>query len=408
MSDDDLDRLRTALHVATPQPDPRAKAAALALARKSFDDAQGSATEARPSRESPEVGGFMTGVKRMFAKLTMRPVLAAAAGVAVAGVAVVVALPQLPGSRIATVDGSDASRTVRTVTVRPDGTLADSEGYPIGANGPEAETGATHAEPVPLPAPPAPPETTEAARVRTAIVRQDGSLSADADAVRRPEAVAAMPPAAGETATAAIHDRSSARVSTEAPAAPPPPAGIAGADEKRTILAVPPEPLAGERFAEAVPNDLKVTAEEPVSTFSIDVDTASYAFVRAALMGGVLPPSEAVRIEEMINYFPYDYAGPGEGDGPFAASVDVLDTPWNPDTDLVRIAVQGDMPAIDDRPPLDLVFLIDTSGSMQDANKLPLLKQSFRLLLAKLDADDRVAIVTYAGSAGTVLEPTPA
>ena len=163
-----------------------------------------------------------------------------------------------------------------------------------------------------------------------------------------------------------------------------------------------------ETFANEAPNPLKTAAAEPVSTFSIDVDTASYSVVRSSLTAGILPPSDAVRVEEMINYFPYDYPAPNAGEAPFRPTVTTLNTPWNPDTQLVHIALQGQLPALEDRPPLNLVFLIDTSGSMQDADKLPLLKQSFRLMLGQLRPEDQVAIVTYAGSAGQVLEPTPA
>lgn len=163
----------------------------------------------------------------------------------------------------------------------------------------------------------------------------------------------------------------------------------------------------GESFATAEANPLKITAEEPVSTFSADVDTASYALLRSSLTSGSLPPKAAVRVEEMVNYFPYAYPAP-EGDAPFASTVSVLPTPWNPGTKLVSIGVQGRLPALADRPPLNLVFLIDTSGSMQDANKLPLLKQSLRLMLPSLRPEDQLAIVAYAGSAGEVLPPTPA
>ncbi len=162
-----------------------------------------------------------------------------------------------------------------------------------------------------------------------------------------------------------------------------------------------------EAFANAENNPLKVTSEEPVSTFSIDVDTASYSIVRSSLMRGQLPPKDAVRVEEMINYFPYSYPAP-EGDAPFRPTITVTPTPWNEGTQLVHIGIQGALPQIEERPPLNLVFLIDTSGSMQDANKLPLLKQSFRLMLSQLRAEDEVSIVTYAGSAGQVLEPTAA
>ncbi len=162
-----------------------------------------------------------------------------------------------------------------------------------------------------------------------------------------------------------------------------------------------------ERFANAPGNPVHITAETPVSTFSIDVDTASYAVVRNALLNGALPDPDMVRIEEMVNYFSYDYAAP-DGDAPFRPTVSVSPTPWNAGTQLVQIGIQGALPAVADRPPLNLVFLIDTSGSMDQPGKLPLLKQSFALMLGQLRDRDQVAIVTYAGSAGQVLEPTPA
>jgi len=115
-----------------------------------------------------------------------------------------------------------------------------------------------------------------------------------------------------------------------------------------------------------------------------------------------------VRVEELMNYFPYDYAAPDANGAPFQPTVSVMDTPWNADTQLVHIALQGALPDIDMRPPLNLVFLIDTSGSMSDADKLPLLKQSFMLMLDQLRPEDQVAIVEYAGSAGEVLAPTNA
>ncbi|MEO0831424.1 MAG: VWA domain-containing protein, partial [Pseudomonadota bacterium] len=148
-------------------------------------------------------------------------------------------------------------------------------------------------------------------------------------------------------------------------------------------------------------------AEDPVSTFSVDVDTASYSVVRQSLMAGHLPPQDAVRVEEMINYFPYDYPAPAADGAPFQPTVAVTPTPWNEGTQLLHIALQGELPEVESRPPLNLVFLIDTSGSMSSPNKLGLLKQSFRLMLGELRLEDQVAIVTYAGSAGLVLEPTP-
>jgi len=160
-----------------------------------------------------------------------------------------------------------------------------------------------------------------------------------------------------------------------------------------------------EQFANADDNPLQVVLENPVSTFSIDVDTASYAYLRTTLEGGALPQKDAVRIEEMINYFPYDYAPP-EGAHPFSTNVSVVPTPWNTGTKLMHIAIQGEKVDAAERPPLDLVFLIDTSGSMNNPNKLPLLKKSFNLLLSALAPTDKIAIVTYAGSSGLALEPT--
>ncbi|MFP6760044.1 MAG: VWA domain-containing protein, partial [Alphaproteobacteria bacterium] len=161
-----------------------------------------------------------------------------------------------------------------------------------------------------------------------------------------------------------------------------------------------------DRFADIAANPVNVVAEQPVSTFSIDVDTASYAVMRGSLNQGILPQKDAVRMEELINYFDYDYALPDDREAPFRAHVSVMPTPWNDETQLMSIGIKGyDLDAME-KPRSNLVFLIDTSGSMNHEKKLPLLINSFKLLLDSLDADDTVAIVTYAGSAGTALEPT--
>ena len=167
------------------------------------------------------------------------------------------------------------------------------------------------------------------------------------------------------------------------------------------------QPANTSKFPDAKPNSVKVTAEEPVSTFSIDVDTASYGIVRDALNSGALPPADAVRIEEMVNYFDYAYPGPENRKVPFKASVRVYPTPWNKDTKILHIGIKGfDIPR-KERPRANLVFLIDNSGSMAEPNKLPLLVRSFRLLVDQLKADDRVAIVTYGGGVTVPLDPTP-
>ncbi len=161
-----------------------------------------------------------------------------------------------------------------------------------------------------------------------------------------------------------------------------------------------------EKYPHATQNPVKVVSEEPVSTFSVDVDTASYANVRRFLNEGSLPPADAVRVEEMVNYFDYSYAVPKDRSAPFEPTVAVYPTPWNKDTQILHIGIKGfDLPKAE-RPKANLVFLIDTSGSMDEPNKLPLLKRSFRMLVDQLQPKDHVAIVVYAGTVGTVLEPT--
>ena len=162
-----------------------------------------------------------------------------------------------------------------------------------------------------------------------------------------------------------------------------------------------------DRFTEFAANPVKVVVEEPVSTFSIDVDTASYAFLRAALNEGYLPGTDAVRTEELINHFPYDYAPPETRDTPFATHVSVMPAPWNDAARLLHIGIKGYELDRSAAPPVNLVFLIDTSGSMDEPKKMPLLVRSFKLLLGALAPEDRISIVAYAGAAGVVLAPTP-
>ncbi|MGN7736033.1 VWA domain-containing protein [Hyphomicrobiales bacterium] len=169
-------------------------------------------------------------------------------------------------------------------------------------------------------------------------------------------------------------------------------------------LIAPPENR--ERFGKADSNPVKSVLTEPVSTFSVDVDTASYAFVRRSLMEGQMPERDAVRVEEMVNYFPYDWPRPETAAEPFKATVTVTPTPWNGGTRLMHVAIKGYDVVPAQAPKANLVFLIDVSGSMDEPDKLPLLKSAFRLLVERLKPEDTVSIVTYAGNAGTVLEPT--
>lgn len=362
--ENDLDRLTRALRDAPP-PRSEARQQAIAAAMRAFDTLpQGSEGEMRSSQDRPQRGaGFLTGVRSMLSQLSFRPILAATTSAAALGLGLFVVLP--------------LDRT-------PQGPV------------------------LPLPAPVA----------DTAPVAVEGAPKAAGEALAGIDTASAAPPDEAET-------EAMADLNLEIASAPPQPVTGASRDLARMApsLLAPPAPALSmapsdtmapaaapmdEDFANTAPNRIKVTLEEPVSTFSVDVDTASYAMVRRSLMAGALPPHEAVRIEEMVNYFPYDYPAPATGEAPFRASVSVMETPWNAGTRLVRIGLQGRLPAIADRPPLNLVLLVDTSGSMQGPDRLPLLKQSLRLLLPQLRAEDEIAIVAYAGSAGQVLPPTPA
>ena len=204
------------------------------------------------------------------------------------------------------------------------------------------------------------------------------------------------------------------------PPPPPPPSApypvMAGsvADMSRARpaqrIAVPPVMVATdpgrERYDGKEVSPVKVVRNEPVSTFSVDVDTGAYANTRRFLAEGRLPPADAVRSEELVNYFRYDYARPQNRSTPFTVTTDVAQTPWNPATRLLRIGLRGyDLPRAA-RPPANLVFLIDVSGSMASQDKLPLVKTALAGLAKELGPRDRVSIVVYAGAAGMVLEPT--
>ena len=160
-----------------------------------------------------------------------------------------------------------------------------------------------------------------------------------------------------------------------------------------------------ESYSPIADNGFLAVPDNPLSTFSIDVDTASYSMVRRFLNQRQLPPRDAVRVEEMVNYFTYNYRPPTDR-RPFAANVEIASCPWNEKHRLVRIGLKGREVAIDKRPPSNLVFLVDVSGSMQSPNKLPLVKQSLRLLAQRLTESDQVSLVVYAGKAGEVLPPT--
>lgn len=397
---DEFDKLRDALKAAAPAPEAEAKARALRLAMENFDRHQETAATMRPMSDRPQRAGFLTGVLSMISRLTSRQALTATASVAALGIAVAI-YPQLqrtPGLPVAE-RGPETTAPApenKTVTAVPEATTAEV-------------TGPTKAAPADKAAAPQAAPLQEARRERSATEVDALAAAPAEDDAGIAEAEQALLDATPPVAAAPAKTKSdpkfipgAGRIGVIGSAAAP--------VEADAYAAAPPvflEPST-EAYPDASPNPVKIAAEEPVSTFSIDTDTASYSVIRSSLAAGALPPKDAVRIEEMVNYFPYGYAAPEAGEAPFRAAVSLFETPWNPDTRLLRIGIQGALPAMKDRPPLNLVFLIDTSGSMEDPNKLPLLKQSFRLMLGQLRPEDKVAIVTYAGSAGLVLEPTDA
>ncbi|MBY3151319.1 VWA domain-containing protein [Rhizobium laguerreae] len=175
-------------------------------------------------------------------------------------------------------------------------------------------------------------------------------------------------------------------------------AGLAHYDQQPSVSVA--------RFTATSVNGFHDVNSDPVSTFSADVDTTSYAVARKAILGGAMPDPDSVRVEELVNYFPYDWKGPDSAETPFKPNVTVMRTPWNKDTKLLHVGIKGYDVAVSAQAPSNLVFLIDVSGSMATPEKLPLLKTAFRMLLNKLKPEDTVSIVTYAGSSGVALEPT--
>jgi Ca-activated chloride channel family protein len=367
--DDELDKLRAALHE-TPAPDEASKEAALRVAEENFANLQGSANAVRPTDISPQQVGLLKGLEQMFLKAKLKPMMLATTSIVVVGVGVVLSVPYMSADQSAVTTSPASSPISQAKTEAP-----------------------TTPEPEPLSI-----EQEETAELAQSLSEQvddrpiavtEGQRAVSGPAAKKRRIAKTNQPSAPTKANGAVSHGGSPHPSSQL----------------RDQLPQPQVAQSRDQFPDASPNPLKVTSEDPVSTFSIDVDTASYSWIRSSLTRGQMPDPKSVRIEEMVNYFPYAYAPP-EGDAPFQQVVTVSETPWNPDTQLMHIAIQGAQKT--ERPPLNLVFLLDTSGSMQNANKLPLLVQSFRLMLGQLRPEDEVAIVTYAGSAGTVLEPTKA
>ncbi|WP_299194391.1 VWA domain-containing protein [uncultured Litoreibacter sp.] len=369
--DDDLDRLKAALKGA-PAPDAPSKQAAFIVAEENFAKLQEQGGFVRPTETQAKPAGFLKGLSDMFSSKSLKPLLLTTSSLVVIGVGVVLVQNQPPA------DVAAVEPKLEEVALDGPGDTPDIAGIRAEDDAQQSASAEIVAEPlgqVAKPAPAAPVQKRAAAQPRLQGLADQSDLSGFVGGIAA--------------------EQSGVTSATIAPS-PAPSDGI--------ILREAPNT---DRFANEAPNPLKIASEDPVSTFSTDVDTASYAWVRSALQNGQMPDPASVRVEEMVNYFPYDYAAP-DGDAPFATTVSVSETPWNEHTQLVHIGLQGEMPVVEDRPPLNLVFLIDTSGSMNAPDKLPLLIQSFRLMLSELRPQDEVAIVTYAGRAGLVLEPTKA
>ncbi len=364
----EFDDLKAVMKAVAPEPDAARKAANLRLAEENFARLQGSTDEARPTSDRGILARVGSGVTAMMNVLSSKGGLTATT--ALVAVGFVMVTPVGRGLLDGPWNAGPSVVSLEEPAVETDARLNDGKE-------------AVDEEIIWLEEPTVAPVVS--------------GLADRAESIEEPVMDEAF------SADLAVRSREMSGVTTQA--AP------RSANDSIVILTAPEPVIVPEADTEAFANEdtssLKVTSEEPVSTFSIDVDTASYAVARSSLTAGRLPSPNAVRVEEMVNYFPYTYPAP-DGPHPFEPTVTVMPSPWNAGTELVHIGIQGTLPAVEDRPPLNLVFLIDTSGSMQDANKLPLLKQSFRLMLAELRPEDEVSIVTYAGSAGQVLEPTRA
>jgi Ca-activated chloride channel family protein len=359
------------------------RAAALAAAMHAFDDAEKNATATKGSTE----GGRRSSIfNRIWSPIMNRRLLAGSA------LATLLVVP---------VAGLVTYELVRNGTVALQGEQADGAKTRTDAQKPGAETAALQAENKKQETPAVEQADDAAAlsnreRAAQATATQETSQSAADNRAAEPAPLAES--LDGETAVVP-QSLSVDRTLTRRVAQP-------AVTRDPGIMPMPQEDR--ERFASADPNPVKSVATDPVSTFSADVDTASYSYMRSALLGGSLPEPDSVRVEELINYFPYDWKGPETVEKPFNATVTVMPTPWNKGTELLHIGIKGFETVAAEQPSANLVFLIDVSGSMDEADKLPLLKSAFRLLVGKLKETDTVSIVTYAGNAGVVLEPTAA
>ena len=363
-----------------PPPDPAARERARRAALEEFQRRPGTVHQLHSPRRWRPLGPWSSGL--------------AAASIAAVGVAVYWLLP--PEERVLGIGEPATSPSVPAYTE-----LKRDEPEPPQSSTARAERSAITTAPPPpkmeLPVVETPPPVMD-----IMIPQESLPASAISNATDRPRpAVApAPPPPPLQASTRALEEvqvTGSRRVSREFDS----PMAVT------TIIADTLESENRDKFQHFDVNPVKRAAEEPVSTFSADVDTASYSYVRRQLDDGVLPPADAVRVEEMVNYFDYAWPAPASRSAPFQPTITVSDSPWGTGKKLVHIGIRGfDLPAAR-RPDVNLVLLLDVSGSMNSPDKLPLAQRSMALLLDSLKPTDTVAIVVYAGAAGQVLAPTP-
>ena len=383
---DDMELNRLA-GLKAPVPGQAARRRALQAAMQSFDEkdrrvTQGTSGAVRLTRRARKLWSEI-----MQKKLLATPALAGLMALPIAGYAAYYLIEESPfglrSDRPASAEPAEEKEIAaadhrRNLAVEP-------TRMPVAQPAPETDSAAT--------APLARRERTAEAQMPTAgQERQDmGALSADAlhPGAPVPQLNEGLPPVATGMAELAKTEERSVIGVLPADIMPP-------ADENR------------DRIEDFRTSPVRSVTQDPVSTFSIDVDTASYSWVRRSLKEGLLPQADTARVEEMINYFPYDWQGPSDATVPFNPTVSVMPTPWNENSKLMHVAIKGFDITPAAQPKANLVFLLDVSGSMDSPDKLPLLKSAFRLLVSKLNPDDTVSIVTYAGNAGTVLMPTSA
>ncbi len=355
-----------------PEPDEALRAAHIAQAKQAFEkNMQKNATPTQGMMETRRLTDTINqlGSSIMSVLSGKHRASVAFASIGLAALGITTAIHLMPESRLAMVTGQKEVRIethakpqrLTQETADQTGALMTNRAAESGAGGAEMEADASFAAP-PAPPPPA-----------TSAIPQQRSV-----------AKASRAPVIAETLQASPH------------------VGYVANDS----LVIQPHYQGRDRFEQVAENTVKAVSTNPVSTFSIDVDTASYSFVRRQLTEGRMPAPQSVRVEEMINYFDYQYPLPEHKDAPFSTSVALYPTPWNEETRLMHVGLQGYDVERQEAPRSNLVFLIDTSGSMSGQDRLPLLISSLKMLLNTLDGDDTIGIVTYAGSSGIALEPT--